>query len=165
MDIDDNGGGIRVVGSGFNGTEAYALNIDVDALIEGHNAKYNISTRPDGNKRTNSNVIANKAAEAQGTSFTKDGVTVTQVGTKIGDNSMYTFALDPSHFANIRLQNIEFKYPGSGAISGIQWSTDTETPQDIPEPSAIGGLLMIGYIGARRYRKGQFKGQRSLANS
>ncbi len=128
LDIDDNGSGIRVTGNGANG----ALDIDIDRLINDHKAAH-------GN--------------SQGSTFTRDGVTITQVGTKRNDNSMYQFDLDQTHFAGMRFENVEFNYPGSGAISGIEWRTDEDGPVDIPEPSVVGGLLMIGFIGVRKRLK------------
>ncbi|MFK8184015.1 MAG: hypothetical protein AB8B99_11625 [Phormidesmis sp.] len=131
LDIDDNGHGIRVTGTSVDGGED--LNIDIDKLINDHYAA-------NGN--------------SQGSIFTNDkGVTITQVGSKRNDNSMYRFDLDQDFFAGRRFSNVEFKYPGSGAISGIEWNTDNGTPEEIPEPSVIGGLLMIGFVGARKYRK------------
>ncbi len=129
LDIDDNGRGIRV--KGFNGGQQQ-LDIDIDALINEH-------------KAANGN--------AQGSIFVKDGVTITQLGTKRGDNSMYQFDLSSSYFSATRLENIEFTYPGSGAIAGLQWRTDENVPQEIPEPSVIGGLLMLGFVGTRKRLK------------
>lgn len=127
LDIDDNGSGIRVTGNGENG----ALDIDIDRLINDH-------------KAANGN--------SQGSTFTRDGVTITQVGTKRGNNSMYQFELDEAHFADMRFENVEFNYPGSGAISGLEWRTD-DGPAEIPEPSVVGGLLMIGFVGVRKRLK------------
>lgn len=130
LDIDDNGSGIRVTGKGVDGSDD--LYIDIDALINDHYAA-------NGNTK--------------GSVFTSGGVTITQLGSMRDDNSMYQFDLDQAFFANHRFSDVEFTYPGSGAISGIQWKTDSGTPEDIPEPSVIGGLLMIGYIGARKSLK------------
>lgn len=130
LDIDDNGAGIRVTGRGVDGGED--LNIDIDALINDH---YDVN----GN--------------TQGSIFSRDGVTITQLSNKRDDNSMYQFDLDQAFFAGRRFSDVEFTYPGSGAISGIQWSTNDGTPQDIPEPSVVGGLLMLGYVGARKSRR------------
>jgi len=127
LDIDDNGSGIKVTGKGTDGND---LNIDIDALINDHEAMH-------GNK--------------QGSVFSSEGVTITQLSNKRNNNSMYQFDLDQSFFANRRFTDVEFTYPGSGAISGIQWQTNDA--EDIPEPSVVGGLLMLGFIGASKYRK------------
>ncbi|MEL6555363.1 MAG: hypothetical protein AAFQ63_18165 [Cyanobacteria bacterium J06621_11] len=81
------------------------------------------------------------------------GVMLTQRSNKHGNNSLYEFKLDPTYFAGLRSENIKFKYEGSGAIADIKWSTGEDTPQEIPEPSAIGGLLMIGFIGKKLKQK------------
>lgn len=130
LDIDDNGRGIYVRGQNTNGGDD--LDINIDELINDHYT-------------ANGNI--------KGSTFTRGGVTITQLSNKRDDNSMYRFDLDESFFATSRFSNVEFTYPGSGAISGIEWNTDDS--QDIPEPSVIGGLLMIGYIGLRKARKGQ----------
>ncbi len=124
LDIDDNGGGIKVEGTRADGG---LLNIDVDALM----AEYH---RING-KREGTNT--------QGTFVALDGVKMTQVGRLQGDNSMFRFDVDDAYLTDVR-----FSYPGSGAISGLEWGT-VEVPQEIPEPSAIGGLLMLGFIGKR----------------
>lgn len=154
LDIDDNKDDhIRVTGSGTRDGQDFFLDIDIDALINGHRDAYNIGNVKDSNWKKKKAAKA-AAVEAQGTSFTQDGVTITQVGTKRGDNSMYHFELDQTYFANMRLENIEFNYAGSGAIADINWSTDDAPgPQEIPEPSAIGGLLMIGFIGKKLKQK------------
>ncbi|MEL7353448.1 MAG: hypothetical protein AAF171_11550 [Cyanobacteria bacterium P01_A01_bin.116] len=123
----------RIKVEGYDSNNNKVLNIDVDELIEQH--------------RADQSITGNDAAAAQGTSFEIDGVTITQVGTKRNDNSMYRFDIDEALLSAVR-----FTYPGSGAISGLKWSTEDE-PRDIPEPSAIGGLLMIGFVGSRKYLK------------
>ncbi|MGB3291650.1 MAG: PEP-CTERM sorting domain-containing protein [Phormidesmis sp.] len=133
LDIDDNGKGIKI--EGYDSSQQKILNIDVDTLLAEHAAKY---------KTTNST----STAAAQGTSVSMNGVTLTQLGTKRGDNSLYKFDIDEAFLANIR-----FTYPGSGAISELKWDTQEDGPREIPEPSAIGGLLMVGFVGARRFRK------------
>lgn len=127
LDIDDNGGGITVQGTLADGSY---LNIDIDALMAEHH-------------NTNGT-----DASAQGTSVSLNGVTMTQVGRLQGDNSMFRFDVDQAF-----LTNVKFSYPGSGAISGLEWSTGEEEPRDIPEPSAMGGLLMLGFVGSRKYLK------------
>lgn len=120
--------GLRV--QGFNSGQQL-LDIDVNTLINQHHA-------------TNGNI--------QGSMFTQDGVTVTQLGTNRGRNSMYQFDLDETYFDV--MQNLEFTYPGSGAVTNIAWSTIPQGgSQEVPEPSVIGGLLMLGYVGTRKYLK------------
>ena len=135
LDIDDNGRGIKI--EGYDNSNQKILNIDVDALLAEHTARYNTTNR-------------RLTAAAQGTSVSMNGVTLTQLGTKRGDNSLYRFDIDEAFLANIR-----FTYPGSGAISEVKWTTHDDETRDIPEPSAIGGLLMVGFVGARRYLKHQ----------
>ena len=127
LDIDDNGGGIGVVGFGENGDTV--LDIDVDALIAKH-------------KNENGS-----GSSAQGKSVTLNGVTLTQMGNKQGDNSLFKFDLDDTHLSRIR-----FDYPGSGAIAGMEWQYGDE-PRDIPEPSSMAGLLMIGALGAKKLKR------------
>lgn len=132
LDIDDNkhNNRNRITVTGFNDDGEFT--IDVDKLINEH-------------KDINGN--------SQGSTFTKNGVTITQVSSKRGDNSMYQFDLDEAHFADMRFNDVRFNYPGSGAIAGIEWRTDDEGPAEIPEPSVIGGLLMLGFVGVRKRLK------------
>lgn len=122
LDIDDNGGGITFEGTRADGS---ILNIDIDEMMAQHHA-------------TNGTT---EGEATRGTSVTMNGVTMTQVGYMQGDNSMFRFDLDDAHLTNVQLS-----YPGSGAISGLEWGVET---RDIPEPSAIGGLLMLGFVGKR----------------
>ena len=133
LDIDDNNHNDRnrITVTGTNADSSF--DIDVDKLINDHKSA-------NGNR--------------QGSTFTRDGVTITQVGKKRGNNSMYQFDLDETYFASMRFNDVSFKYPGSGAISGIEWRTiDSDGPTDIPEPSVVGGLLMIGFVGVRKRLK------------
>ncbi len=125
LDIEDNGGGIMVEGT--RAADGEIFRIDIDALIAKH---YEDNGREEG-------------TATQGTSVTIDGVKMTQVGYLQDDNSMYRFDIDDAYLTDVR-----FSYPGSGAISGLEWGT-LDVPQEIPEPSAIGGLLMLGFIGKR----------------
>lgn len=125
----------RIKVQGFDSNNNKILNIDVDELIEQHKAEYSITDE-------------DSARAAQGTSFSMDGVKITQVSNRRNDNSMYKFEIQDKTL----LSKVRFSYPGSGAISGLNWSTEDE-PRDIPEPSAIGGLLMIGFVGSRKYLK------------
>lgn len=128
LDIDDNGGGIMVEGQRADGS---MLNINIDALMAEHHA-----------------VNGPNASAAQGSSVSLNGVTMTQLGNRQGDNSMFRFELSDAH-----LTNVKFRYPGSGAISGLEWGTIDEGPQEIPEPSAMAGLLMLGLVGKRVKQK------------
>ena len=118
MDVDDDGNSaaINVRAIGENG----GFDIDVKALIQGH---------------------YNTHGNSKGSSFTQEGVTITQMGTKRGNNSLYQFDLDANYFANMRVEHIEFQYPGSGAIAGLEWN--------------IGGLLMVGFVARKLRRKGK----------
>ncbi|MEL6899841.1 MAG: PEP-CTERM sorting domain-containing protein [Cyanobacteria bacterium J06606_4] len=128
LDIDDNGGGITVEGQKADGG---VLNIDIDALMAEHHR-----------------VNGTNESAAQGTSVTMNGITMTQVGNRQGDNSMFKFDVNDAHLTSVR-----FSYPGSGAISGLAWDTIDDGPQEIPEPSAMAGLLMLGLAGKRLKRK------------
>lgn len=136
--------------------ESFSL-IDVDD--DGNSSKIKVSGG-DFEINVGDLIAAHKTANgsSKGSTYTQDGVTITQMGTKRGNNSLYQFDLDQSYFAGFKAENIQFEYPGSGAIAGIEWSTEAEGPQEVPEPSAIGGLLMIGFIGKK------LKQKRDLAN-
>lgn len=125
LDIDDNGGGIRV--EAYDISSNKVLDIDVDALMALH-------------KSTNG---GNGAAAAQGASVTSNGVTMTQVGTEWGDNSLFKFAI-----ADNQVAEVNFRYPGSGAITGLKWNNDGEPPQ-LPEPTSVLGVILVGAVGAR----------------
>ncbi|MBE9061763.1 hypothetical protein [cf. Phormidesmis sp. LEGE 11477] len=129
LDIDDNGGGIMVEGMRSDGS---ILNIDIDALMAQHHTENGTT----------------EGSATRGTSVTSGGVTMTQVGYLQGDNSMFRFDVDDAYLTDVR-----FSYPGSGAISGLEWGK-VEVPQEVPEPSAIGGLLMLGFIGKRLKQQG-----------
>lgn len=134
LDIDDNGGGIMVQGQRADGSY---LDINIDALMAEH-------------RSTNGT-----DESAQNTSVSLNGVTMTQIGRLQGDNSMFKFDVDEAYLTSVR-----FSYPGSGAISGLEWGTVEDGPQDIPEPSAMGGLLMLGFVGSRKY----FKRKQAIAS-
>lgn len=132
LDIDDNGGGIMVEGQQADGS---LFSIDVDALMSMHR---------------NANGYGDNVA--QGSSVVLGGVTMTQVGSTQGNNSMFRFDVDQTHLTSVR-----FSYPGSGAIAGLEWTTAEDIPQEIPEPSAMAGLLMVGVI-AKRLKRGRDTG-------
>ncbi|MEA5618686.1 PEP-CTERM sorting domain-containing protein [Cronbergia sp. UHCC 0137] len=83
-------------------------------------------------------------------SYTQDGVTITQNSKVRGDNSLYTF-----NTSYIDIARVEYRYPGSGAIAGIQWDKQVTVPKEIPEPSAGLGLLLVGGLFFRSARKRQ----------
>ena len=79
-------------------------------------------------------------SDAYNQSVTLEGVTMTQMSHERGDNSLYKF-----EFTNTYLSDINFIYPGSGAIAGLEWTTpETFGPRKVPEPSVLGGLLVVG---------------------
>ena len=124
MDDDSDSSQIKVSGGDFE--------INVGELIATH-------------KQENGN--------SQGGTYTQSGVTITQMGTKHGDNSLYQFDMGRTYFAGFKAENIKFEYPGSGAIADIKWRTEGDSPQEVPEPSAIGGLLMMGFLGKKLKKK------------
>lgn len=146
LDIDDNfgtqsGTQVRVIGKDADNNQV--LNINIDNLIKRFANQYD---DPDHSK-------------SQGQSLThayKNGlgeyvdVTITQVGNKRDDNSMFQFDFDETE-----LQRVQFRYSGvSGAISGLQWDDLTpEQPPQLPEPSISVGLVMMGFLGARKLLK------------
>ena len=125
LDIDDNGGGIRI--EAYDTGNNKVLDIDVDALMALH-------------KSTNG---SDGATAAQGASVTSNRVTMTQVGTEWGDNSLFKFAI-----ADTQAAEVKFRYPGSGAIAGLKWNDDEDSPQ-LPEPTSILGVLLFGAVGVR----------------
>ncbi|MGB3574347.1 MAG: hypothetical protein WBG63_02455 [Phormidesmis sp.] len=139
LDIDDNGGGIRIEGTRADGS---LLNIDIDRLMAQHHR-----------------INGTNGGSAEGTSVSRDGVTMTQVGNRQGDNSMFRFDINDAFLTNVRVS-----YPGSGAIAGLEWDTlEAAAPQEVPEPSAIGGLLMIGFIGKKLKQKRDLSAVSELA--
>ncbi|NEZ60200.1 hypothetical protein [Adonisia turfae] len=150
LDIDDNfgtksGTQVRVIGKDADNNTI--LNINVDNLIKRFANTY---SDPDHSK-------------SQGKSLThayKNGldeyvdVTITQVGNKRDDNSMFQF-----DFEETELQRVQFRYSDvSGAISGLQWDDlSSEEPPQLPEPSVTIGLTMMGFIGARKLLQGRLQ--------
>ncbi|MEO1402607.1 MAG: PEP-CTERM sorting domain-containing protein [Cyanobacteria bacterium J06635_1] len=133
LDIDDNGGGISV--QGYDADNNQVLDISIDDLIALHKAENG------GN-----------AAAAQGKSVTLDGVTLTQEGSKWGNNSLFSFKVEDTLLTQVRVN-----YPGSGAITGLEFS-DAEPPR-VPEPSATAGVMLLGAVGLRRLRKRKLESQ------
>ncbi|MGD1854884.1 MAG: hypothetical protein ACFB2W_11610 [Leptolyngbyaceae cyanobacterium] len=143
LDIDDNFGDasgtqVRVVGKDADDNKV--LDINIDDLIKRFANTY---TDPDH-------------ANSQGKSLThayRNGlgddinVTITQMGNKRDDNSLYEFKFDETN-----LQKVKFQYNGvSGAIAGLQWDDYTpEEPPQLPEPSVTVGLIIMGLVGARK---------------
>lgn len=128
LDIDDNGEGIDI--NGFDGNGNQVIDFDIDALMAEMISTY-----------------GSNASDAYNQSVTLGGVTMTQKSTNRGDNSMFDFS-----FSDTYVSNIDFFYPGSGAISDLKWST-VEVAQEIPEPTGLAGLLVVGGLAARSLRK------------
>lgn len=147
LDIDDNFGDasgtqVRVIGRDADNKKV--LDINVDNLIKRFADTY---TDPDH-------------AKSQGKSLTHAytnglgediNVTITQVGNKRDDNSMFDFNFDETN-----LKKVKFQYNGvSGAIAGLQWDDHSpEEPPQLPEPSITIGLMMMGFVGSRKLLKG-----------
>ena len=125
LDIDDNGGGIRV--EAYDTGNNKVLDVNIDALMDLH-------------KSTNG---GNGAAAAQGASVTSNGVTMTQVGTKWGNNSLFKFTIE-----DVKAAEVKFRYPGSGAITDLKWNDDEDPPQ-LPEPASVLGFILFGAVGVR----------------
>ncbi len=128
LDIDDNGEGINFTGFDAGGNEV--VDFDIDALMAELVSTYGT---------THSN--------AYNQSVTLNGVTMTQKSKNRHDNSMFDFS-----FSETYVSNIDFFYPGSGAIADLKWST-LEVSQEIPEPTGVAGLFLVGGLAARSLRK------------
>lgn len=146
LDIDDNFGDaagtqVRVVGR--NADNDKVLDINIDDLIGRFADTYSHSDH----------------SLSQGKSLTHTyddgfGVTITQVGSKRDDNSMYEF-----EFSETAVQKIKFQYSGvSGAISDLQWNDYSEEVPQLPEPSVGLGLVMMGFAGSRQLLKRRQQG-------
>ncbi|MBE9031462.1 hypothetical protein IQ266_17140 [filamentous cyanobacterium LEGE 11480] len=127
LDIDDNGEGINFTGLGQDGTTAVDFNID--ALITKLTSTYGTNH-----------------IDAYNKSVTLNGVTMTQKSKKRHDNSMFEFS-----FANTYVSNIDFFYPGSGAIADLKWSTQDTTK--VPEPAGVAALFLTTGLAGRRLRQ------------
>lgn len=146
LDIDDNFGDasgtqVRVIGK--NAANQKVLDINVDDLIKRFADTY---TDPDHTKSQGKSLT-----HAYSNNLGEDiNVTITQVGNKRDDNSMYEFKFDET-----ALKKIKFQYNGvSGAISGLQWDDLTsEEPPQLPEPSVGLGLIVVGVAGVRKFLK------------
>ncbi|MEM9483285.1 MAG: hypothetical protein AAGA83_06285 [Cyanobacteria bacterium P01_F01_bin.116] len=146
LDIDDNfgiqsGTQVRVIGKDADNNQV--LNINVDNLIKRFANKYSDPDHSKSQGQSLTHAYKNSLGEYV-------DVTITQVGNKRDDNSMFQFDFDETE-----LQRVQFRYSGvSGAISGLQWDdlTPEEIPQ-LPEPSITIGLAMIGFAGARKLLK------------
>jgi hypothetical protein len=134
LDIDDNGGGIQVRLWDQDDNET---TIDIDDLMGAHKAAYGSGTY-DGYQ------------ESVSWQFGGSDVTMTQDSSKRGDNSMFTFNMG---YENI--SKLQFRYPGSGAISGLKWSDGDEDTPSVPEPTAGLGVLLFGAMGIKSLRKRQ----------
>ena len=128
LDIDDNGEGINVTGLDQDGNQV--IDFDIDALMAEMISTY-------GTNHQN----------AYNQSVTLNGVTMTQKSKNRHDNSMFDFS-----FSDTYVSNIDFFYPGSGAIADLKWSS-VEVAQEIPEPTGVAGLFLMGGLAARSLRK------------
>lgn len=150
LDIDDNFGDasgtqVRVIGK--NAENDKVLDINVDDLIKRFANTY---SNPDHTKSQGKSLT-----HAYRNGLGEDiNVTITQLGNKRDDNSMFEFKFDEA-----TVQKIKFQYNGvSGAIADLQWDDrTTEEPPQLPEPSAGLGLIMMGIIGARKLLKGELQ--------
>ncbi|NEQ49420.1 MAG: hypothetical protein F6K11_04695 [Leptolyngbya sp. SIO3F4] len=146
LDIDDNFGDasgtqVRVVGR--NADNKKVLDIDVDDLIKQFANTY---SDPDHSKSQGKSLT-----QAYTNGLGEDiNVTITQVGNKRDDNSMFEFDLDETN-----IKKVKFQYNGvSGAIAGLQWDDHApEEPPQLPEPSITFGLLAMGFVGVRTFLK------------
>ncbi|MEM9806013.1 MAG: hypothetical protein AAF959_12095 [Cyanobacteria bacterium P01_D01_bin.56] len=143
LDIDDNfssrsGTQVRVIGK--NASNQKVLDINVDDLIGRFASTYTDSDHTKSQGKSLTHAYSNSLGE-------DINVTITQVGNKRDDNSMYEFEFDETV-----LEKVKFQYNGvSGAISGLQWDDLTsEEPPQLPEPSAGLGLVFIGLVGVRK---------------
>ncbi len=128
LDIDDNGEGIDI--NGFDADGNQVIDFDIDLLMA-----------------ELISIHGSKASDAYNQSATLGGVTITQKSINRGDNSQFDFS-----FSDTYVSNIDFFYPGSGAISDLKWST-VEVAQEIPEPTGVAGLFLVGGLAARSLRK------------
>ncbi len=139
--------GVNVFGYDASGAEV--LKIDVDYLLAEFYGQNGFTKNHEKNPTNLSNYQP---------SFTFDGVTITQVGDELKNNSVFRFDIDPNHEKAQGLTSVVFQYPDiSGAVSGLRWSESTpdepEGPRQVPEPSALAGLVMVGAYGVRKYRQ------------
>lgn len=127
LDIDDNGEGIDI--NGYDGDGNQVIDFDIDALMAEMISTY-----------------GSDASNAYNQSVTLNGVTMTQRSINRHDNSLFDFS-----FTDTYVSNIDFFYPGSGAISELNWS-GLETAK-VPEPTGVAGLFLVGGLAARSLRK------------
>lgn len=144
LDIDDNFGDaagtqVRVIGK--NADDKKVLDINVDDLIRRFADTY---TNPDHTKSQGKS-LTHSYTNGLGEDI---DVTITQVGNKRDDNSMFEFKFDEA-----TVQKIKFQYNGvSGAIADLQWDDHTtEEPPQLPEPSVSLGLMMMGLVGSWQF--------------
>lgn len=144
LDIDDNFGDasgtqVRVIGRDADNNKV--LDINVDDLIRRFADTY---SDPDHSKSQGQSLT-----HAYRNGLGEDiNVTITQLGNKRDDNSMFEFDLDET-----ALKKVKFQYNGvSGAISELQWNDfEPEEPPQLPEPSISMGLMILGFLGSRRF--------------
>lgn len=143
LDIDDNFGqepGIQVRVIGKDAENNKVLDINIDDLIQRFATAY---SDPDHSKSQGQS-LTHAYRNALGEDI---NVTITQVGNKRNDNSMFEFEFDETN-----VEKIKFRYSDvSGAISGLQWDDlSSEEPPQLPEPAVGAGLLLLGLAGARQ---------------
>ncbi|MEO1592370.1 MAG: hypothetical protein AAFU71_13930 [Cyanobacteria bacterium J06632_22] len=138
--------GVNVFGYDASGAEI--LKIDVDYLLAEFYGQNGFSKNLEKNPSNDPDYKP---------SFSFEGVTITQVGDELRNNSVFQFDIDPNHENAQGLNKVVFQYPDiSGAVSGVRWSESTPDepePTRVPEPSALAGLVMVGAYGARKYRQ------------
>lgn len=150
LDIDDNFGDVsgtqvRVIGRDTDNNKV--LDINIDDLIGRFADTY---SDPDPSKSQGKSLT-----HAYRNGLGEDiNVTITQVGNRRNDNSLFEFKFDETD-----VEKIKFQYNGvSGAISELQWDDHTtEEPPQLPEPSVSIGLMMMGFIGGRKFLKAQLQ--------
>ena len=147
LDIDDNFGDasgtqVRVIGKDADNQKV--LDINVDDLIRRFADTYSDPDHSVSQGKALTHAYSNGLGE-------DINVTITQVGNKRDDNSMFEFEFDETE-----LQKIKFQYNDvSGAIAGLQWDDLTaEEPPQLPEPSVSIGLMMV-LAGSRKLLKKQ----------
>lgn len=143
---------------GYNTLGEKVLDIDVDALVSGFYHKYDGQYNDGNHHKTNKTKDGVRTSTDPTPSFSFGGVTIIQDGEQLGNNTVFRFEIDADNESAQGLSNIQFQYADvSGAVSGLRWSDVTpdepEGPTQIPEPSALAGLVMLGAYGVRKHRQ------------
>ncbi|MEL6247553.1 MAG: hypothetical protein AAFR15_06015 [Cyanobacteria bacterium J06627_15] len=157
LDEHNSNDGINVYG--YNTLGEKVLDIDVDALVTGFYNKYAGQYNASNHGNTNKTKDGVRNSTDPNPSYSFGGVTITQEGEQLGNNTVFRFDIDPGNAAAQGLSDITFQYADvSGAVSGVRWSDvvepeEPEGPTQVPEPSALAGLVMVGAYGVRKYRQ------------